>query len=486
MEISLNRRSMNCFKKMSEPAVNCEAAAECVVPDVQEDIRQVLTTSFITKIRSKDIDIDEINIKAELNSVVLYYSENGIEKLEMTLPVNAKIPAKDIDSSCLINADIKVSSWDLRVINPRKLSLKADVLVKASCYRENELVWYEKPDELPEKMFVKSDYAVMSIVDTVAEKTITAEEEFDLDGSSDLRLLSAFAAYRTESSEAVGDKLVVRGRADIDAVYLSDGKLVNGVFSTPFSQLFDVGGDDSGECEAAILSTGEYYDIVDGKLSAELHAVIQLVYRKKCEICFASDAYSCCCDTMLQYEPLEICAESNAVTMKDNIQLSFDSPKDIAELLLSRAYIAKTEALDNGVNTTVTAELIYRDTENEVYCGKIRGSVEFPLENSSQYKSLCSEIAGIRAVTNGNSIDFRGEVRLTAKRDECSSINCISAIEEGEAVYAESPSAYIVFSDEDIWNVAKKYRSSCEKISEIVSENCQNKRCKKLFVPVIK
>ena len=214
MEISLNRRSMNCFKKASEPAVNCEATAECVVPDVQEDIRQVLTTSFITKIRSKDIDIDEINIKAELSAVVLYYSENGIEKLERTLPVHAKIPAKDIDSSCLINADIKVTSWDLRVINPRKVSLKTDVAVKASCYKENELVWYEKPDELSEKMFVKTDTAVMSIVDTVAEKTITADEEFDLDGGSDLKLLSAFAAYHTESSEAVGDKLVVRGRAD--------------------------------------------------------------------------------------------------------------------------------------------------------------------------------------------------------------------------------------------------------------------------------
>ncbi|MDO4815393.1 MAG: DUF3794 domain-containing protein [Bacillota bacterium] len=486
MEISLNRKSMSCLKKAYEPAVYCESMAECVVPDVQDDIRQVLTTTFITKIRSKDIDIDEINIKAELNAVVMYYSENGIDKLEIPLPVNAKIPAKDIDSSCIISADIKIVSWDVRVINPRKVSLKAEVNVKASCYRESELVWYESPDELSEKVFVKSDSAVVSIVDTVAEKTITADDEFDLDGASDLKLLSAFAAYRTESSETVGDKLIMRGRADIDAVYLSDGRLVNGVFSIPFSQLFDVSGDDSGECEAAVLSTGEYYDIVDGKLSAELHAVIQMVYRKKIEISFASDAYSCCCDTTLQYEPLEFCAESDAVSLKEGIQLTFDSTKSITELLLYRAYIAKNEALESGVTTTVVAELIYRDAENEVNCGKIRGNIEFPLENSTYYKSLCSEIAGIRAVTSGNSIDIRGEVRLTAKRDDIRTLNCVPEIVEGEAFSGDSPAAYIVFSDEDIWNIAKKYRSDCDKISVIDSEDSMEKPYKKLFVPVIK
>ncbi len=484
MELSLNRRSINCFRKTLENTVLCDTSAECVVPDVQEDIRQVLTTSFITKIRSKDIDIEEISIKAELGAVIMYYSEAGIAKLDMTLPLNARIPAKDIDSSCIVNADIKVLSYDVRVINPRKISLSAAVCVKMTCYKENEIIWYECPEELPEKLYVKSENAVIRVVDTVAEKVITAEEEFDLNESSDNKLISANALYHIENTETVGDKLILRGVADIEATYLSDGDLKNQIFSFPFSQLFDVSGD--GESDAVILSTGEYYDIAEGKFTAELHAVIQLVHYRNCEICYASDAYSCNYEAELQYEALDFCSGCKKDTLTENIQLSYDSGHNVKDILMTRSYITKLTAHESGVSLAVAAEIIYRDSENEIYCGKVRGNVEFELDSSMEYTDFCYRLSNTRAVPGENSIEFRGEVYLTAKCEKHDTIGNVALINEGEKLLKSSPSAYIVFSDADLWSIAKKYSSDPEKILEIVSDENGVRGAKKLFVPVIK
>lgn len=482
MEISLNRRSVNCFRKISDFSVSCDTSAECVVPDVQEDIRQLLTTDFILKIRSKDIDLEEICIKAELLATVMYYSENGIEKLEMTLPVNARIPSKDTDSSCIVNADIKVSSWDLRLINPRKVSLKAFVSVKASCYRQNEFAWFEAPDELPEKLFVKSEHAVMRVTDCIEEKTFTAEDELVLPEGNDVKLISAFAVYHTESGEAVGNKLVLRGSANIEAIYLVDGKLVKSIHSIPFSQLFEISGE-SGDFEAVILSTGEYYDVSDGRLTAELHAVIQFVYNRELEFDYASDAYSCRNETELVYDESEYCASVNRISMQENLQLAYDSQREISDLLLTKAYVSKVEAVTDGINVTVNADLVCKDADDELFYGKIRGSLDFPIENSSGHKALCAEVSDIRAAISGNSIDFRATVSLTGRIEEYAILRSISAIEEGNALEGDVPSSYIVFSGDDIWNVARRYRSCCDRIIVITESESA---VKKLFVPVIK
>ncbi len=486
MELSFNRRSINCFRKTLENTVMCDTSAECVVPDVQEDIRQILTTSFVTKIRSKDIEIEELSIKAELGAVIMYYSEAGIAKLDMTLPLNARIPAKDIDSSCIVNADIKVMSYDVRVINPRKISLSATVCVKMACYKENEITWYERPEKLPEKLYVKSENAVIRVIDTVAEKVITAEEEFDLNEGADIRLISANALYHIENTETVGDKLILRGMADIDAIYISDGELKNQVFSFPFSQLFDVAGDGEGECDAVILSTGEYYDLADGKFSAELHAVIQLIHYRNCEICYASDAYSCNYQAELQYENLDFCSGCKSDTFTENIQLSYDSGHNVKDILMTRSYITKLSVLDSGASLAVTAEIIYRDSENEIYCGKVRGNAEFELNSSMEYSDFSYRLSNTRTVPGENCIEFRGEAQLIAKCKMHETISNVALISEGEKLNIASPSAYIVFSDGDLWSIAKKYSSAPEKILEIVSDENVSRGTKKLFVPVIK
>jgi len=483
MELALERKSKVCFRKISEQEIGCEASAECVVPDTQEDIRQVIGASFVTRLRSKEIEAGEICVKAELTAAVMYYSDNGIETLNMTLPVNARLPAADADSSCRLISELRVCSWEARLINPRKLSLTVYASAAIQCFKENELVWYGEPTLPQEKLYIKSESRNVMLADTVAEKEIIAAEDFELPLGEGARLISACASYHKDGSETVGDRLIVRCSAEIEAIFLSEGKITRETFSLPFSQLFDVDGSGTGCCSIYAASTGEYYDYSDGKLSAELHTALQLVYYKNTELEYSTDAYSCTNEISTELEKIKLCSGISELSNRESIQLCFEPQQKIAELIMTRAFVTRLEHTSEGISAAVASEIIYRDEENELRCGKVRGTAQFGAEYVNSCTITGCELTSIKASDNGDAVDLRAELLLSLRQETYSDAVLLNAIEIGDELEAVKSSAYIVITDDDLWSIAKKYRSDINEIRDISGSDGN---VKKYFVPVIK
>lgn len=126
-------------------------------------------------------------------------------------------------------------------------------------------------------------------------KTLSVEDELDvpeqLSGGDFVR---AFSSIRLSTSEVVGTKLVVKGSAEIEAIYLVSGVPQTTRFSLPFSQLFTMpDGCTDPEVIACDMITGQYFEAFDGKLSADIRAAIQIICLQEQSRSYICDAYSC-------------------------------------------------------------------------------------------------------------------------------------------------------------------------------------------------
>lgn len=484
MEIPFIRKSTNCYTEVFRTAYEYKCGAECVVPDVQEDISRILTTSFVIKIRSKDADFERINIKGELAATVIYSSENGVEKLDITLPLNAEISAPDTDSSCLLNSDMKLLSYELHIINPRKISLNAVVLITTASYKADALEWFESPESLPESLMMKSEIVEASCIGTVSEKTFVVEEEYDMEESEEIKLISAFSSYACDGCENVGEKLIVRGHGDIECLYLCGNKLKHKRFSEPFSQLFDVSSDKSEKKELIILPTGEYYDVTDGHLTAELHAVMQLVTEDFADIYYVSDAYSSKNTLNISYESLKVNNSAESENFFDTVQLTYDAGENISEIVYVGKNTGRAEIREDKIIVPVVADVVYLTDIGDICARKLRGNAEFHIDEISINRML-AEATETQAVPMGSKIDLRLGVKLTTEADAEAHISMISEISEGEPIAKGKSRVYLVRGGENLWETAKKYKSSPEIIAQINNLDDGKTEGKLLLIPEI-
>lgn len=482
MEIPFERKNISCCTQIFNTEFVSDSSIECVVPDTQEDIVHILTSSFMPKIRSKDADFGRISVRGDLSAAVLYYSAKGIEKLDVTLPINADIPAPDCDNSCNVVAALKVVSYDVKLINPRKIAVYAGVSVSVSCYKSGEIQIFEAPSELPPKLMIKQEVTELSITKTVTEKTFIIDEEFESSDFDDAKLMSCTVSYCCDGWEAVGEKLIARGHADIECIYICSGELKCRCFNAPFSQLFDIGSESSGENDFIILSTGEYYEISDGHLIAEIHALIQLVSSNKEEVRYVSDAFSCINELDMEYETLSHSGNTEYEAFADSIQLSYDAGEELASVIYYKAMCGKAMISDDSAAIPVTASVVFSTVGGEISAARLHGKVEFNSE--CRNASLSPYISDISATVSGNKIDFRANVKLEKKTKELGETVTVSYICEGEALPPPDYSAYLVNSGSDIWSIAKKYRSDPLVIAT-VNGLSEETRPKLLLVPVL-
>ncbi len=126
-------------------------------------------------------------------------------------------------------------------------------------------------------------------------KTLSVEDELDvpeqLSGGDFVR---AFSSIRLSTSEVVGTKLVVKGSAEIEAIYLVSGVPSNSaIFAAIFSVFTMPDGCTDPEVIACDMITGQYFEAFDGKLSADIRAAIQIICLQEQSVSYICDAYSC-------------------------------------------------------------------------------------------------------------------------------------------------------------------------------------------------
>lgn len=484
METEFKCKSTNCYTKVFHKLHRCECGNECVVPDVQQDISRILTSSFITKIRNKDAEYGHISVKGELLATVVYTSENGVEKLEMSVPFDAEIQADDIDSTSLINADIRLEAYDLRVVNPRKISLTATISMDVTAYKGDELVWYELAEDIPECLMTKVESTDILYAATVSEKTFVVDEEFEIADGENAKLLTGSSEFICDGFENVGEKLIVRGKGQIKCLYCVGEKLRSAEFDVPFSQLFEVNSEKSTVNDISFFSTGEYYDISDGRLFAELHGVIQLVSKETKHISYVADAFSCRGDLDIEYADLKATHRESDESFSDSLLLAYEAGEDVSEILFVNSRIQRLEIRDKEIQVHVSADIVYETASGEIISKKLHGSEQFDTSQIALTENASAVISDSRASALGSKIEFRATVKLHAKSCDADEIHMISKVTEGDGQVTPVSAVYLVRNDADIWSIAKKYKSDPRIIAELNELDEENKRGL-IIVPVV-
>ncbi|MGN1002298.1 MAG: SPOCS domain-containing protein [Oscillospiraceae bacterium] len=481
METILKKTGMDCYHKAFSQTLRKEETQDCVVPDTSPDIAGILDTTGCVLIRSKDVSAGRVRLEAAVPAKVAYLpeGESGLRCLDVNVPLYISCDDERISDGCLCSASLSLVGLDTRMLNPRKVMVRAEVCVSVVCYEKGELSLPRgvEEDKWGIRTLVKTES--VTTVDCVTEKTFAVTDEYALPASKPAIdcILSQRTELVTEDVKTVGSKIILKGSVKSSLLYgAADGQPAAVDFSTGFSQIIECA--DAGEepfVRIDAILTGAYYETTPDSggrtIGMELHLVAQAVQTGRRQVEYLADAYCNSKFLELAQESVELDCVRRETLLKETVRDTVETPGGMQELCDAYARWGAVSIDGGRVMVPVTVCLLYKSGEGKLLSARKRFDVglEALLEEGERLDGCALSPAELYLSPTAAGAELRLPVEAKVTVCRTVPIRCLSAVtvsEEGEPDLSRLPTLTLLRarSAEELWDIAKENGSTVEAI----------------------
>ena len=478
MELTLNTSTVSCYEKaLHTQTVRKEETQDSVVPDTLPDIGEIVSTSGNVLIRSKDVGEGRIRLEANVPARVAYATEegDGLYCLEVNVPLYVSLEDPSIPDHSLCVTDLTLSALETKMLNPRKVSVRAEAVFRVDCYAAVTKAFAGAPAQPEEGINVLEREVALTPVCAVTEKTFVLTDEFAVPAAMPpaAELLCQNTLLQVEEIKTVGTKLVVKGSAESALLYAAEDMTVGAVeFSTGFSQIIEAETlPEDPFVSVRLLLSGAFYDLSgdDGRGgSMELHVVAQAAVCGRAEATCLADVYSNRYRLNTASERAEIRRIRKAVTLRETLREQFPTASPVSEILQGCYTLGTALAGENGdASLPVTVCAHYRTADGRLCTAKRTFQLKFPAAmGEGETLEVCGASAQrLELSSSAGGIEVRLPVELAAFIWEREPVEHITAIDYDETETQDLsalPSLVLLraSSNDDLWTLAKENAST--------------------------
>lgn len=490
MDFELNRIQMNSLERMLDTTLCAEETMESIVPDACPDILRVVETDGTVLLTRKDAVSGQIELAGSFRIFVLYEpdGEQGLRHIELTVPFSCIAEGHEIGAECTVVATAKLRRADTRVLNPRKILVRAEAVIDAVVYAmsNQEICTGIDTAEGSEGVEQLVETKAVYLTTDLEEKAFTISEDIALSVGKPaaVELLKSWLMLASGDSKIIGNKLIFKGNAHIGVLYRGED---NGIYTSlnelPFSQIAEIN-NVSEEADHRILLTLVGADCRlspngEGKtVKTELNILAQAIIGEVKNVDVLMDAYSIHLPLEVYRENCLFDIQADKGSRSQNVRELWELPETVREVLDCRATVSKliqSRAVGKVVFTAqAELRLLYLTEQGELFAAQ--KSIDVPCEIELADETVCfcyGEIAGdcyATLVAGGVELRFAVDFRYQGfLKRQWGSITALNAGEQNENC-EERPSLVLrrVESGEQLWDIAKVYHTT---ISDIVTAN---------------
>lgn len=485
MEAEINKKILSTAYPSADFTAEVLSEGDAIVPDTKPDIAEILLCEARCCADKVEIQKGRVIFTGTASFTVLYKPENG----EGVTSVTAKFPFNHIAPSEGVMPDDKafsgftVANAKCSLINSRKLSLKAVVLISFTSYSELSVPLCS--DILVPDAETKRETVCSSSIGAHAKESFTVTDVLEIPESKSVpaEMLLCRSEITDSNVKIVTGKAVIKGNLSVFHLYKSeDGGIEYMEHEIPFTEIADVSGlTEDMDCEVS-LSLGDYSSFIESdtegkrEISFTSDLSLSLIAFLTTAESAVTDAYIPGSDSKLITVPVkksEITQRKNtSVTLKDSAELPLDMPP-MEKMCPVYAFVSsKSTVCSDGkitVSGTVTAVISYISGGSICSFEKdIDFSSDFDCPGGTFFVTSSARVSHTDYnFINQAKADLRAivEIALTVRKNT-PEFPSITSMEISGSRKEDRPSIIIYFvkSGDTLWNIAKRYKTTVDKI----------------------
>lgn len=478
---------------------------DMIVPDSKPDILNTICTSGVVCIYKKEVLEEKVRIDGNINTYIMYMADDSKDKvrgLTTSLDFSESIQIANCKEGMNCKLNTKLKSIEAKVINGRKVGIKAAIEIEINIYSNEEVEIVNNVQNAEDIQILKEDLKVNSLVG-MGDTKIYAKDTVNIDNVDNLaEILKADVAIGEKDVKISYNKILTKSEASIKIMYLTEDNRINNITAKiPVVGFIDIPNvTEENMCDVDY----EIKNIVLKPNSAEEHSIyIELeisaaatVYEEK-EINLIQDLYSP--SENLTFNKKRITTITNKKTIRETKQVR---EKVNIEGIENRSIIdvdvvpmiEKENQLNNKINYEGELELRFilsnsdLQVDNRVVKIPFNYTVEEQCGDDNINRNMEMEITNQDfIVQEGGVVNSNIDITMNLNSYRSANMNIIDEIQtDGEREEEDySILMYIVKKDDTLWKIAKRFGSTVEDIARINGIEDENKIYpdQKLFIP---
>lgn len=481
MELNLRQQSLSYLQPAAVSAQNQEETAECIVPDSSPDIERVLESCGMVLLRGKECRDGSCTVSGSVRAWVVYLAEKESlpRRLELTIPFSARLEHPSLTAQSEICFSACLRSLDTRVVNPRKVSVRAGLSMQLSGWSAGELLYCSGADD-DAALQCRIEPRRMTIPAAAGEKPFVVSDELELpEGQPPVRTLLRWnAALEVTDARLVGEKAVFKGSANVEVLYATEqGTVEQWQTSLPFSQYMELEGageDDMLHITPVLTGAELEPDGAGTRLQLTLNALAQCLADAQREVSLLTDLYSLTGQArpQLRTERVESLLDRQRIRQDCRESMQCPSSRPVAARVLLDAPVQRQEQDRLTVTSEAQLTLLYLDSDGQLQSVARRASLECQTELAAG--CVCrpaAQLAGsVGCVLAADGVELRFSVDfllLSYGQQDVSSVAACELLPLPEDGRQPSLIVRTAREGESLWSIAKACRSSVEAISRV-------------------
>ena len=485
MELEFDRDVIQGYDVLADGTVCQEETLESIVPDACPDILRIVAVCGQAALNGKRAKDELAEASGTVRAVVLYQPEtgSGLRRLEVALPFTAQLEAPGLTDRGTVQACVRLRGAEARVLNPRKVLLRADLAVDLTAFQAREQVCCQgvlepEANGVQERITEGETY----LLSAVQEKPFTFTDQVRLSGGPGeaAQLLCCRAAPLCGECKLIGTKLILKGTVELQMLMQEAGGGLSACReSMPFSQVMEIpGAGESGDCRVTVEltqfsceSAGE-----DGRtLEVTMDLLAQAQVWSRRPVALLQDLYSTLCQTQVQREEQSMWQLLEMSSRAQNVRELFEAgtiPRSVVDSWVSLGEIRRSREGDQLVlEGEARVTVLYLDEEDVPQVFQKTLSVPCRLEAPAGALCRCRMVTPgevfATPAAGGLEVRFAVEFQCLVLEEQKLTAVCGASLGEprsrGEG---EQPSVVLRLAEpgEGLWELAKCYGTTTQQI----------------------
>lgn len=481
---------------------------DMIIPDSKPDILDTICTSGVICLYKKEVIDDKVKLDGSINTYIMYLADDEKDKvrgLNTSLDFSENINITNCIQGMDCKLDTKIKSIETKILNGRKISIKATIEVDIKIYSKEDIEIINNLENTDEIKILKEQLKVNSLVGNGQNK-IYVKDNISIDTADNLaELLSVNTHICDKDIKISYNKILAKAEAEIKMIYLTEDNRINKITSKiPVVGFIDI----PNVSEDNLCNINyEIKNIIIKPNQAEEHSiyveieieVIATVYEEK-EINLIQDLYSPC--SKLEFNRKQVntmtdkrqIKESKQIREKVNIENLND--KNVIDINATPTIIREKKENDKiSYEGELELQFLLADNEANVETRNLKIPFEHKIENIGNSENISTDVELEIAnqdfiVQDGGNVTSNVDLLIDTNMYRNAKLNIMDQIETTGAIEDEDYSLiiYIVKEGDTLWNIAKKFGSTVEDIVRTNGIEDENKIYpnQKLFIPKYK
>ena len=477
MELVFEAQSIDYLRPVFTKAAAQEQTQELIVPDSYPDCGRIVFTGACAVMRGKEARDGSVVVTGGVRAGLLYVPEDGTEPraLSCYLPYSIRVDDPAATAAMQLQACCHVRSADARLINSRKILVRADVVCLLTGFEQASQEIRTLKDA-PSALQTKTAEYRCVLPREFGEKSVTMTEDLELSaGEPEMEsIVQYWVSPEITEQKLTGNKAVFKGVLTFKALYLTaDGAPETYMRQLPFSQYCELRGtyedDELALCLCVTGSEAELSRMEDepSKILLSVTLLCQCVAMRASEVTITEDAYATRGEFSPEWSEVRLSCLLDRQTQTGTLRGSV--PKQARAVIDSTLYLGEpTQQTQNGetvLTAPATVNILYMDTDGALQSAIVRdqASCKIALGDGAVCEASVTPDRDGFAAPSGGGIDVRYDVSFHA---DCRCNQALRTLTGGELAEgdkgAERFCVVVRHADktQSLWDLAKQYRTS--------------------------